>query len=328
MTYTLTVSGKITFISENVREITGYTPEDLYREDFGFLLRRIHPDDRASVKGAFGDLAVEGTPFDLEYRFRRKDGEWIWLNDRGAVTYKEGGVQSHYGMAFDITERKRLENRVVEISDWERQRMGQELHDDLSQQLTGLAALSGSLKARLAAEGRPEETDAARIQEIARGAVLYTQSLARGLYPHDVTGGTLPEAIRSLGNTTEAVFGIPCLVRVHGNFKGIGEEEALHLFRICQESIHNAVRHGGAGRVLVSLEMQQESLSLQIEDDGRGFDPGVYSEGMGLSVMRCRAEFLGASLDLETSPGGGTRIALTVPGRVRPSVRAGRGRLK
>jgi two-component system sensor kinase FixL len=328
MTYTASVDGRISFISDNVQEIAGYTPEDFYGEDFGFTLRRVHPDDRESVKEALGKLATQGIPFDLEYRFRRKDGEWIWIGDRGAVTFEEKGVQSHYGMAFDITEKKRLENQVVEISDWERQRMGQELHDDLGQQLTGLAALSGSLKARLASEGRSEVTDAARIEEIATGAVLYTRNLARGLYPHDVTGGNLPEAIRSLGNSTEAVFGISCLVRVHGNFKGIREEEALHLFRICQESIHNAVRHGGAGKVSVSLEMQEGSLSLQIEDDGGGFCPGSVSEGMGLSVMRCRADLLGARLELETSPGEGTRIALSAPGLERSPDRAGEGRSK
>ncbi len=440
MTYTGSMKGRVSFISENVRELTGYTSQELYEADPGFFLRRIHPDDREAMKGALGDLAAEGIPLDLEFRFRKKDGEWIWVHDQAAVTFEEDGVQCHYGMAFDVTERreaeealrrseeryhalienipgvtwvserggrtafispnveeiygyspreiyeggaeiwfgrihpddreavevgfdrlmrlrkpldieyriqrkdgqwiwlndraatrfeegdttyaygvftditekKRLENQVVEISDWERQRMGQELHDDLGQQLTGLSALTSSLRARLASEGRPETKDAARIEEIAKGAVLHTRNLARGLYPHDVTGKSLPEAIRSLGKTAEALFGISCPVRVEGKFREIQEEEALHLFRICQESINNAMKHGGAKTVSVSLEMGQSSLSLGIEDDGRGFGLESVQEGMGLSVMRCRADLLGGSLEVKSSPGEGTTIALNM----------------
>lgn len=247
----------------------------------------------------------------MEYRIQRKDGQWVWFHDRAVTRLEDGETRRAYGVITDITEKRRLENQVVEISDWERQRMGQELHDDLGQQLTGLSALATSLKAKLANKGRPEETDAARIEEIARGAVLYTRNLARGLYPHDITGNTLPEAIRSLGKTTEAVFGLSCPVRVAGKFHGILEEDALHLFRICQESVHNAVKHGGAKKVSVSMDVQPESLFLQIEDDGRGFDLGTAREGMGLSVMRCRADLVGAKLGVVTAPGAGTRIVLT-----------------
>jgi two-component system CheB/CheR fusion protein len=312
---TVDANGRITFVSQRVQELWGYSPKEVYEGPPDLWRGSIHPADRERVLAAFADLFDRGIPFDVEYRLRRKDGSWIWVNDRANTTHEEENVHYAYAVSSDITEKKRLERQVIQISEWERRRIGQDLHDDLGQHLTGMAAICSGLRVRLGREGHAEEANAARLEDLSRSALLHTRNLARGLSPQDVTGRTLPDTLHLLGDTTEAVFGIPCGVRVLGDLAEVQDETALHLFRISQESVHNSVKHGSPKNLSIRLEANVEGITLRIEDDGAGFNPDGGGEGMGLPIMKRRVRLLGGRFELESSPGHGTRTTVSIPRR-------------
>jgi PAS domain S-box-containing protein len=114
VTWITNSKGETTFISPNVEKIYGYTPEEIHEAGESLWFGRIHPDDVEMVKETYGCLFKKTSQFDVEYRIKRKDGEWIWIHDRAVTTYEKEGVQFAYGVFSDITERKKTENALRE----------------------------------------------------------------------------------------------------------------------------------------------------------------------------------------------------------------------
>lgn len=205
----------------------------------------------------------------------------------------------------DVTERRHLERLVAEASALEQQRVARDLHDTLGQHLTGTAFLARSLAKRLhaadAALAGPYADEAVRVADLIKEAVVQTRALARGLFPVALQEGGLRDALEALCRSAHEVFGAQCKVCVEDGARVSGEE-AEQLYRIAQEALNNALRHGGARRVVVQLDAQEGARSLRISDDGRAFPPEVLSAqhgaGMGLRIMRYRAQLIGGSLGL------------------------------
>jgi signal transduction histidine kinase len=211
-------------------------------------------------------------------------------------------------------EARLLERRILEIADEEQRRIGHDLHDGLGQHLTGIALMVRRLEHHLTAASSPDAEDARKLSELARTAVEWTHDLTRSLSPAVLeTAGGLPEALRELASNAQSIFKIECTFEQDGAaLPPVDLASRVHLYRIAQEAISNAVRHGAAKRVEIDLRGTSDALVLRIADDGAGIGhrPGVGEgardgEGMGLRIMRYRARMIGATVNVARRSGGG-----------------------
>lgn len=214
-----------------------------------------------------------------------------------------------------LEERRQLEKDIVTVSEHEQQRIGQDLHDGLCQQLAAIGCAARVLAEDLKAGGYAQAEDAAAIEESLRQAVMEARDMARGIFPVQVDRIGLSAALRDLSVTTSRLTGINIEVDDPGEVHLDSPETAMHLYRIAQEAVANAVRHAQATFVRIKIHLDEQFLSLIIEDDGCGLGGrgARASEGMGLRTMRYRAQVIGASLFMEPRLGGGTRIRCMMP---------------
>jgi PAS domain S-box-containing protein len=212
-------------------------------------------------------------------------------------------------------ERHRLERQLLEISDREQARIGQDIHDGLCQQLVSLAFDANSLHGQLAAGRRAEARTAARIAACLDEAITDARQLSRGLFPVRLEKEGLPPALEELARTTRGRFKIRCRFKSHDGIALQDSTVATHLYRIAQEAVTNAVKHSQARTVAITLSAQANQLELKVEDNGRGL--GRHrpkgAGGMGLHIMDYRARSIGGTLRLERRPRGGTTVRCCVP---------------
>lgn len=221
------------------------------------------------------------------------------------VTYLREGLQAIV-IVRDLTEARRHQQEVARASERERKRIGQDLHDDLGQQLTGLAYVASVLEGRVHEEVLPL---ARRVVEVAQQAVARSRSLARGLYPMTLKVTGLAGALRELTTQMQDTYGVACHLYV-GRPPELREEAATHLYRLTQEAMTNAVKHSGCRQ----LEVVLHESELTIEDDGK---PANGPPGLGLSSMHHHAQLIGATLHIGPGRRGGTlvRCSLAAPAK-------------
>jgi PAS domain S-box-containing protein len=212
----------------------------------------------------------------------------------------------------DITEKKRLEKEVLEISTNERRRIGYDLHDGLGQYLAGIALQAKLLEESLAAASLPQAREARAIVRRVNTAIRQARSLAKGLDPIEIEQNGLVSALQQLASDTEKDSSVKCLFKCAQPAIAVDRADAVHLYRIAQEAIHNAVKHARPGKIEVELNTDRATLSLAIRDDGIGVLPKK-SDGMGLRIMRYRAHSLGGFLNIEPRPRLGTVVECRVP---------------
>ena len=154
----------------------------------------------------------------------------------------------------DITDRKYLEKEVIEISHREQMRIGQDLHDGLGQHLTGITFLTRALEQKLNARGLPEAAEAAEIGRLVLEALTQTRTLARGLFPVELESKGLVAALKELASTVATLSEIQCACECEEGVSIPDRQAEMHLFRLAQEAINNAVKHGKARHITVSLK--------------------------------------------------------------------------
>jgi two-component system sensor kinase FixL len=244
---------------------------------------------------------------------RGKDGRIRHVLIDASGLWEQGWLVHSRWFVRDITPRVELEREILVIAERERQRIGQDLHDDLCQQLTGIEFLSETLAGRLR---HGEAANAARAREIAqmvREAITRTRELAHGLSPVQLEAVGLPGALQQLAAQTRRVFKVDCRCRCQpGPVRG-DYDLAIHLYRIAQEAVSNAIKHGHATRVDIGLARNNSRLALTVRDNGDGLPANAHTgKGMGLRVMRYRAGVIGGSLALKRNRGGGTAVVCTI----------------
>jgi PAS domain S-box-containing protein len=239
---------------------------------------------------------------------KRKDGSTFPMD----LSVSEAVLGPHWlftGIVRDLTERKRLERQILEISDREKQRIGQDLHDGLGQHLAGIGFLSKSLEQRLGKKRSAETEDARQIAQLVSEAIAQARGMAHGLNPVDLSATGLTSALRELAATVEQTFRIACTFTCEQPVLLEDGAVGTHLYRIAQEAVNNAIKHGKAKGVRIVLARSGDTISISIQDDGVGF-PDVVPEkkGMGLQTMRYRAALIGATLTIQRVAAGGTRV--------------------
>jgi signal transduction histidine kinase len=210
---------------------------------------------------------------------------------------------------------RQLEQKILEISEDERRRIGHDLHDGLGQHLTGIALLAKALKQRLIAADFPDAEQAARIPELVNQAIGWTRDLARGLSPVTLDTGGLGPALEELAVNASNLLGVKCECQHDAAAYDIDAETALHLYRIAQEAINNSVKHGKASRVVVSLKTAGGRMTMSIADDGSGLSSKTRSNpGIGLQIMQYRARIIGATISVaHHGTAGGTIVECSLP---------------
>jgi PAS domain S-box-containing protein len=229
--------------------------------------------------------------------------------------HTKGPGRTAVGFSIDITERRWLEQKLLLISDEEQLRIGADLHDGLGQHLTGIACLSAALRERLKAQDLPETKQADDIVQMVNEATVQTRALARGLCPVQLDQCGLQAALEHLAYQFEIMHGVECQFQGPEEAFECDHDTALHLYRITQEALSNAVRHGKARRIEVNLDSCPRGRRLLIDDHGEGFEPQQKpaGAGVGLRLMHYRAAMIGGSLAIESQPQGGTRVECIFP---------------
>jgi signal transduction histidine kinase len=293
----------------------GLQPNDEFQLDADQVPIYVHPDDRALLRNVTResrDPRGEGAK-DVEYRVVLPDGAVRWLLVRGRTFFEGEGKARRLvlsrGIALDVTERKQLEQEILEISGREQRRISQDLHDGLCQQLAGIEFRNSVLVQQLA-QDQKAKAEAVRIGTLIRDVTSQTRLLAKGLSPVSLEANGFMSALEELTSNVSKLFNISCGFKCPRPVLLADNTVATHLYRIAQEAITNAVKHGRAKSIVVSLNSSGDESTLTITDDGSGFPVGASATGgLGLRIMKYRAEMIGASLRIRPADSKGTTVA-------------------
>jgi signal transduction histidine kinase len=208
---------------------------------------------------------------------------------------------------------QQLEEEIISISEREQQRIGRDLHDGVCQYLAAIGYSASILKQELEREAHILSKTAGEIANLLQNAAVLTRNLARGLSPVDRDEGGLESALEELASSTSRIAGISCSFVCPEPVMVRDNTQAVHLFRIAQEALSNALKHGHAKSAVIALESADEACSLRISDDGIGFVPANGERnGMGLSIMRYRARVIAGQLEIQANSPTGTVVVCTI----------------
>lgn len=233
-------------------------------------------------------------------------------------------ARANEALQVEIKERQMLEAKILEISAAEQRRIGQDLHDSLGQQLTGIAFMADLLQEKLRNQGLPEAADAQKIRGYLDEAITQVRTLARGLCPVDLAAGDLGEGLKEFADSIRRGRGVDCSFECKATCSVRDDTAALHLYHIAQEAVTNAVKHGRPEKILIRLDERDDHVQLEVIDDGVGIpDSEDRGRGLGLHIMNYRAGALDGTLEVRRNSGGGTRIRCSIPLRKALSDREG-----
>jgi two-component system, LuxR family, sensor kinase FixL len=239
---------------------------------------------------------------------QRKDGT-VFPMDLAVSEVKLQDRRLFTGFVRDITERKRMEQEILEISNREQRRIGQDLHDGLGQELAGIQIMAEVLEHDLTKKSKRDATQAGKIAGHVRRTISHTRMLARGLSPVEVEANGLMSALGELSKSASALLRIDCRFHCPKPVLVKDNATATHLYRIAQEAINNAVKHGRATQVNIELLIKGKLRRLEVTDNGTGFRKAKAGHsGMGLRIMKYRADVIGGTLAVLPVEGGGTVV--------------------
>jgi signal transduction histidine kinase len=213
-----------------------------------------------------------------------------------------------------IEERKRLENELLEIAENERQRIGFDLHDDLGQKLTGVSMMIKGLQQKLAVNHHPDSAEVGKIHALIEQIIHHTHDLAHNFSSLDVRGDDLPDMLKGLAVNVRKMFTINCTFSAKGMMPDLPQGATMQFYKIAQEAISNAIKHGKAKHVSIGLSRNPMKLVMTIQNDGLPFsEPASAKDRMGLRIMNYRASTLGARLRIEPRSREGTLLTCVLP---------------
>ncbi len=296
----------------------GYTEGDVLRRT-PWEIGLMDKDEIARSKDRFENALRGRDNPPVELRLRAKNGDWHAVEVRSTSTCKpDGSVDRIIVTGTDVTERNHLQQEVLNVVEREQARLGHDLHDGVGQTMTGIVALVEALELEL--HGSQRE-DAGRIRQLIQDAVSEIRRMSHGLSPTSVKYRGLGGALQLLAETVTLNHRTPCVCEVDDSIVVSDTEKQAHLFRIAQEAVNNALRHGEPDHVYIHLKRVHDTVcELVVEDDGRGLpklkgrarksaaQPVPPKSGIGLQVMDYRANMIGAALSVRPRPGKGVIV--------------------
>ena len=264
---------------------------------------------RGCVVAKLRQVLQTGETATYEFESRAGGLEPQYVENRAVLVRDDDGTGISISVR-NITERKRLEQEILAVSSRERQTIGRDLHDGLGQELTGVSLMLRGLAKRIERQS-PEAVDYVNeIVGLVNQSIEGARSLARGLLPVCTDSGGLPFALRTLAARSRDLYGLEVNFRTEvWPELTLTETDASHLYRIAQEALTNAARHGHASKVEILLVVAKNSFLLRITDDGAGIESADQPvTGMGLKIMRYRAGMIGARFEIGSNAPRGTVI--------------------
>lgn len=234
---------------------------------------------------------------------------WLVISLRKLNESLEARVHDRTARLEDeVKERLKLERHILDARESEQARIGQDLHDGLCQQLVATAFSATLLQRNLEEKDAPEAVEAERIAKSIDDSIGQARDIAKGLHPVPLEEEGLETALRDLARSTSRHTGIRCIAEVSGKPSHLEKGAAIHLFRIAQEALNNAVKHASAAMIVIHFSTYGDGFELVVEDNGGGINRSTRSGGMGLHIMDYRARAIGAELDISSGKDGGTRV--------------------
>jgi PAS domain S-box-containing protein len=312
------VAANIVFMSKRLSKMLGVAHRN------GFTTRQvmrstIHPEDELRTVATVERVIRAGADtdhYELEQRHIHHNGRVVWVHVRATVNARDaaGRALRVSGLVTDITERKRLENQVLKAQEREQERIAHDLHDGLAQVLAAVSYRSDSLAESLAVQKSPEARQAAAIAQHLREAVQQTRHLATSLHPVHAEPDGLRYALENLESFVKDCFKIDCRFSCPTPVRVNDQHVATHLYRIAQEAIQNATKHGRTSCIWIALRQNSHSLSLSVRDNGVGFPARVPKRNcLGLGSMQYRARHIGGTLSIRSLKGRGVTVTCRVP---------------
>ena len=296
-------------------QMIGYTKDEIVGKKTWADL--IISEQRTEFERHWSDIITKGEVRNLKYVLVHKDGHHVDVLLNASARFDgEGNLINTRGSVLNVTERKRLEKQLLSIIERERRRIGQELHDSIGQQLTGIEFMTEVLEQKLSSKSLTEASYAAKITSLVSQTTGQARDLAKGLDPLDLDASNLLPALEALAVTTEQLFGSSCKFRCDKPVPINDTSLAINLYRIAQEAITNAIRHGKAKNILVELVSNTYGSILTVKSDGLDFpEVQAKNKGMGLKIMDYRAGIIDGSLNIRKGADGGTIVACVFPNR-------------
>jgi len=312
-----TFDGLIVSWNAGANRIYGYTADEVIGRPIALLC----PPERTGEIQTNLDRVRRGEHIEHFETIRiRRDGRRIDVSLRiSPLKDSSGQVIGASAIARDVTERKLLQREVLEIAAQEQQRIGQDLHDGTGQELTGLAMMAERLTGELARQSLPQAAIAAGIVDGLEEALSHVRSLSKGLVPVELDTEGLMVALSGLSVRTSKLPDVICTFECDQPVRIRDNQTATHLYRLSQESVANALKHGRARNITMKLANDHEFITLQIADDGSGFDHQQQSGGAGLRIMAYRAELIRGNLTIGRVHPCGTLITCTLPCQQEPA---------
>ena len=322
MVFTHDLAGRITAINKTGERLLQRSRESLCSSK---IIELMAEDQRVSAR-QWLDQVVRGVDVPTaEWDFLNSAGQRVKLEISPRLIEQDGRIVEVESIARDITERRRLEREILETSTREQRRIGHDLHDGICQQLAAIGYLADILADRLQEKKAPEAAEAERIGNLINEANAQARSVARGLFPVRLEEHGLVLALEDLAASSSARYRITCRFVCQATPANVDSEVELHLYYIVQEALLNAVNHGKAATVIVTLAADEDRFKLTVQDDGTGFQTaGQSRSGMGIRIMRYRAKVIGATLDLQSEANHGTQITCVFNPSPRESLGAKR----
>jgi signal transduction histidine kinase len=217
-------------------------------------------------------------------------------------------------LSHEIAERERLEREMLEISEREQRRIGQDLHDSLCQYLTGTAMAGQLLAEKLTRRELPEPREARKVVDLIEEAITLARGMAKGLHPVEMKSDGLMQALEEFCVSTSELFAVDCHFDCQMPVLIESQSTAIHLYRIAQEGVGNAIKHGRPTRIIVQLEEIEEGTQLVISDNGSGLPASAPSgNGMGLRIIADRAKMIGGRFRVDRGRFGGAELSCLIP---------------
>lgn len=306
---------KLLFANKATLEESSLSQKDLTDLEHFFKTQKTASLWRTKLSNVF----TKGTMQEFEYETEQdikgtsRHYQAIVVPEKQSQLAKKRSTQSVVGIIRDTTENRQLQKLIVDMNARQQRKIGQDLHDELGQLLTGIGFLVAGLKKDLQ-DHKDSDQEIDTISDLVEKAIAQTRILAEGLNPVTLELHGLITSLQRLTLHTQKLYNIPCAFRSNATLNSINDDTAYQIYRIAQEAITNAVKHSNPSTITVTLHQDEQHLTLKITDDGTGLNPAQQREGgQGMQIMRYRTRILNGDLHIESQNSEGTSVSCVIP---------------